>query len=86
MELSLKAAQKLEGERIGIMHYPPFTQDKKPSEFTQLYTAYGVKTVIYGHLHGKKVHKAGLENLTIEGTRYLLTSCDQLDFKLLRVR
>ncbi|PWL49202.1 MAG: serine/threonine protein phosphatase [Clostridiales bacterium] len=86
LELSLKAAQKLEGERIGIMHYPPFTQDKKPSEFTQLYTAYGVKTVIYGHLHGKKVHKAGLENLTIEGTHYLLTSCDQLDFKLLRVR
>ena len=85
LELSLKAAQKLEGEKIGIMHYPPFSQDKKPSEFTELYTAYGVKTVIYGHLHGKKVHRAGLENLNIEGTRYLLTSCDQLDFKLLRI-
>ncbi len=85
LELSLKSAEKMQGEKIGIMHYPPFTQEKKSSEFTQLYAAYHVKTVIFGHLHGKKIKKAGLENLIIDGTRYILTSCDQLDFKLLRI-
>ena len=36
-------------------------------------------------LHGKRVRRASLENLEIQGTRYFLTSCDQLDFKLLRI-
>lgn len=86
LELSLKAAQKLEGERIGIMHYPPFTQDKGASEFTRLYAEYGVKTVLYGHLHGRQIRKEDFEDIVIDGVRYILTSCDYLGFSLREIR
>ena len=85
LQLSLQAAEKLQGERIGIMHYPPFSQERGASEFTELYAKKKKKKVVYGHLHGKRVRRASLENLEIQGTRYFLTSCDQLDFKLLRI-
>lgn len=86
LSLSLQAASKIEGEIIGVSHYPPFTQDLRASELTKIYKYYGVKTVIYGHLHGPKIKKSEYDNIVIEGTRYLLTSCDYLGFKLLCVR
>ena len=33
-----------------------------------------------------KIKKSEYDNIVIEGTRYLLTSCDYLGFKLLCVR
>ena len=46
------------------------------SPFTELFEQFNVKTVVYGHLHGKNV-RARL-NLQKNGVDYYLTSCDMI--------
>ena len=86
LRLALKDAEKIkeDGDEIWcLIHYPPFNVRRENSLFTELFESYGVKKVIYGHLHGKdsradlKVVKNGLE--------YYLTSCDLVDNKLILV-
>lgn len=77
LELSLKHAQSLyrEGDIIiALTHYPPFNFKLEDSEFTKLFEQYGVKKVVYGHLHNYDMHN----KLTNEknGITYYLTSCD----------
>ena len=43
-----------------------------------------VKTVIYGHLHGKESFDLSYQG-NIEGTNYHLVSADYLDFKLKKI-
>ncbi len=45
---------------IGVSHFPPFLPTRKKSEFTDLYSEYGVKTVVYGHLHGSTSEGSGV--------------------------
>jgi predicted phosphohydrolase len=82
LENSLKQAVKEEPEHlIAMIHYPPTNDSFEDSGFTNLFEAYGVSHVIYGHLHtpeGFKVGFTGEKN----GVMYHLTSCDYLDFKL----
>lgn len=88
MELSLKSAEK-ERKRIGnskiicLIHYPPFNAGYKESEFTKLFKKYNVDAVVYGHIHcnpsrSKKV-------VTLNGIPYYLSSCDQIDNKLIKI-
>ena len=44
----------------------------------------GVTHCIYGHLHGKD-HKHGFQG-EADGIRYLLTSCDAIDFKPIEIQ
>ena len=83
----MKSAEKVrkEGDEIYcLIHYPPFNVRREDSLFTQLFEEYGVKKVIYGHLHGKdsradlKVVKGGIE--------YFLTSCDLVNNKLILIK
>ena len=56
LELSLKCAEKTKTEDdvvIAMLHYPPFDAKYGDSEVTALLEKYGVRTVTYGHLHGK---------------------------------
>ena len=85
LKLSLKAAQKLGGELVGVCHYPPFSQNHERSEFTDLYAQAGARKVIYGHLHGRYIRKEEYENIVIDGVEYLLTSCDYLGFQLRQI-
>ena len=84
MEMSLKAARKLAGERpvVAMMHYPPLLPEhaRCGTEFTRLMTLYGVSRCVYGHLHGPSVQRGynGLYN----GVQYDLVSCDALGFVL----
>ncbi len=85
LEMSLKAMQKERKEGdvvIGMTHFPPFGVDLSPTEVTELFSSYGVETVVYGHLHGNVYAK---RRVFIGGTNYLLTSCDLVDFALVRV-
>ena len=41
-------------------------------------TEYGVKTCVYGHLHGREAFKSGLKGL-YNGVEYKLVSLDYLD-------
>jgi len=81
LELSLKNGRKYECPNIvAMMHYPPFNEKMEPSGFTQLFKEYGVKKVVYGHIHGE-----GLKNAfdgVVDQTEYFLVSCDYLNFQL----
>ena len=85
LEMSIQAAKKAGYENfIVITHYPPTNDQLEESEFTKLYEKYGVKKVIYGHLHGEESFAMGLKGVRNE-IEYILASSDYLDFKLVEV-
>jgi predicted phosphohydrolase len=79
MRLALTAAKNTGAEKILVCtHYPPATQGVK-SELLTLFEEYGVRTVVYGHLHGKDAWKKGVKDLQ-NGVNYHLTSADYINF------
>lgn len=85
LEMSIQAAVNAGHQNlIAITHYPPTNDELEESEFTKLYEKYGVKKVIYGHLHGKESFDMGLKGIR-NGIEYILASSDYLDFKLVKV-
>ena len=87
LEMTLKSAQEkaTNGEEIiCIMHYPPFNSRREDSPFTKLIEQYGVKKVVYGHLHGT----GGKSDLVVHknGVTYYLTSCDKLSNQLVLIK
>ena len=86
LKLSLKSAKNLmqEGDKlIALIHFPPFNVQRENSAFTEIFEQFGVDCVIYGHLHGKNVRA---DKLVIKnGIKYYLTSCDQVDNKLVEI-
>lgn len=86
LKLSVKAAKGLmqEGDKlIALIHYPPFNVKREDTFFTEIFEANGVDSVIYGHLHGKKVKADRL--VVKNGVKYYLTSCDQTENKLTEI-
>lgn len=82
LELTLKAAQKLADENtkiITMLHYPP-VQNGVFGEFCPIMEEYGVNICVYGHLHG--VDRQEAEGKVHNGIRYVLSSCDMIDFTL----
>ena len=85
LEISLQAAQKAGYKKyIVMLHYPPANDKGEVSDFMKIIEKYGAETVVYGHLHGSEAHKTGIKG-SINGTKYLLTACDYLDFKPISV-
>ena len=79
LEMSLKAAVANGAKKIIVLlHYPPMSEKKEASGFTNLIKQYPVDKVVYGHLHSGHHHFA--VNETIDGVEYILTSSDFLDF------
>ena len=86
LNLALSEAKKLakSGEEIiGMIHYPPFNSKFENSPFTELFSEYGVKKVVYGHLHGGQARFK--ETVNKYQTDYYLTSCDFLQNKLIQL-
>lgn len=85
LEMALKcAARQAHGRDIvALMHYPPFDERQRPSGFTDLLEQYGVKQVVYGHLHGQSLR--GAFSGQLRGVDYFQVSCDGLGFKLLKL-
>ena len=87
LEMSLKAARRMAGERpvFAMMHYPPLLPEyaRTGTEFTRLMTEYGVSRCVYGHLHGPSVQRG--YNGAYNGVQYDLVSCDALGFALKEV-
>ena len=85
LKLSLEHAKaKNADEIIVMMHYPPFNELREPNGFTDLIKDFGIKTVIYGHLHDLSAMRSF--NGEMDGVSYQNVSCDFLDFKLQRIR
>ncbi|MBE6008873.1 MAG: serine/threonine protein phosphatase [Lachnospiraceae bacterium] len=70
---------------ICMMHYPPANDKKETSGFTEIFEQYGIKEVIYGHLHGKYSFPTGIKG-EVNGVNYRLVSADYLDFKPLKIK
>lgn len=84
LRLSLDEAVKKGYKKFIVMlHYPPTNDEFEESCFTQIIKEYEVSKVIYGHIHGPVFSKV-LEG-TINGTQYILTSCDYIDFKPVKI-
>ena len=80
IEMSLSAMQKLKtgGEKtVFMIHYPPFSVKFDSTPVTDLFEKYKIDAVVYGHLHGKNCY--GRKTYTLNGVKYFLTSCDQIN-------
>ena len=77
LETSIKAGLETGFEPLVFMHFPPAYGEEKCQEIIDVLKKYDIKTVYYGHVHGK-----GLNNHIdeIDGIKLKLISCDCLDF------
>lgn len=86
MKASLDQGKKIKDkEIIAMIHYPPTNDKKQGSEFTDAFEEAGVKTVVFGHLHGKEAYKKGLTG-NLNGVRYHLVSYDYMQGQLFLVK
>ena len=86
LKLSLDGAKRAGiDDIICMMHYPPTNAAGDETGFTEVFEQYGIKTVIYGHLHGTKAFETGVKG-EVRGVNYALVSADYLEFMPVRVR
>lgn len=86
LEMSLQKASKIreEGDSlIAMCHFPPFDANLSDSDYTRMLEKYKVDVAVYGHLHGKECR--AVKYLEKNGIKYYLTSCDQVDNKLIKI-
>lgn len=84
LKLSLDSAKNAGYNNIIVaMHYPPVNEKFEESEFTHMFKEYGVKTVIYGHLHGPFNYK--IFEGEVDGINYILSSCDYINFNPIKI-
>jgi predicted phosphohydrolase len=84
-KLAFAEAEKLkaEGDKlIVLIHYPPFTQKKEDTLFSQLFEEKKVDKVVFGHIHGAAYFPFKAYKNEIE---YVLTSCDKVGFTLVKI-
>ncbi len=69
--------------RIAMVHYPPIGNDLKPSRASVILEHYKIDYCIFGHLHSLK---KGVQLFgEARGIKYILTSCDYLNFIPIKV-
>lgn len=78
LEMSLSEAEKLGGEVICFLHYPPVMNGEKCEEIMDVLVKHGVKRCFFGHLHGNFF--SFVNNETIDGVKFSLISADFLEF------
>ncbi len=69
---------------IAVTHFPPTNDKKENSDFVEIYKKYGIKRVIYGHLHGENKYNTGFHGI-VDGTDYTLVSADYLKFRPIKI-
>ncbi len=77
---SYKAAKEAGyNDFIMFLHYPPTNKHEKEGVFTELAREFGVRQVVYSHLHGKDRFDYSITG-EHDGIKYSLVSSDYLDF------
>ena len=84
LEMSLKSASACGKPIIAATHFPPRNRFSEPSGFSDLLEKYGVRTCVFGHLHGEQAFRNAPEGL-IDGVCYRLVSLDRLGAAPLRI-
>lgn len=69
-------------KKIALIHFPPFTQKKEDTLFSELFEKNGVEKVVFGHIHGAGYYPLKTEK---NGIEYVLSSCDKVGFKLVKI-
>lgn len=86
LQFSLDEALKAKAEDIiAVLHYPPTNENFQQSLFTEKLQNAGVRTCVYGHLHGRDNFNRGIGGY-FNGVHYHLISLDYLNGKLMKVR
>lgn len=85
MSLSMAASLGYKDNIIAALHYPPTNENHQASGFTRLFEQYGVKHVVYGHLHGNEIWKRGIKGI-LNGVKYELVSQDYTNGKLIQLK
>lgn len=83
LKLSLKQLSPLARIRIALTHYPPIGSHLNPSRASEILEQFQIQYCVFGHLHN--VRRKALPFGIARGVQYILTSCDYLDFKPLRI-
>lgn len=90
MRMSLEGAELAgfgkgqQGIIVGVLHFPPTNDYQEDSGFTELFQEFGVKTVVYGHLHNPDNHKKGLKG-EYKNVEYRLVAFDYLKGKPVKI-
>ena len=78
LERSIEEGEKLEGEMIVFLHYPPVVTGMRCDEIFNVLKNHGVKRCCYGHLHGESTLRAVRNE--VDGIKFSLVSADFLEF------
>lgn len=78
LKASLSQLPKDAKYKIAMTHYPPIGADLTPSRTSHILEEFGINLCVFGHLHN--LRKESLPFGTARGVKYVLTSCDYLDF------
>ncbi|MBQ8574869.1 MAG: metallophosphoesterase [Clostridia bacterium] len=78
LKMSLEEAEKLGGEPIIFLHYPPVSLTQTCSEIYDIVISSGAKRCYYGHLHGPSSNWAFRGER--DGVNFDLVSADFLEF------
>jgi predicted phosphohydrolase len=86
LKMSLAAMEKLrtgEEKTVCLLHYPPFSSKREPTELTGLLQAHKIDCAVYGHLHGKECRADA--KVVIGGVPYYIASCDIVKNRLIQL-
>ncbi len=83
LETSLKTFKEKDTLKIAMTHYPPVGPEMEETAASRLFKKYGVKIVVFGHLHN--VTLDSLHYGEKEGIRYIYSAGDYIDFRPIRV-
>jgi len=84
LELSLKQLDPTAKHKIAITHYPPIGAALEPSRASAILERFGISTCVFGHLHSLKKEYLPLFG-EARGVRYVLASCDAIDFTPIKI-
>ncbi|MDO4745922.1 MAG: metallophosphoesterase [Bacillota bacterium] len=86
MQSALEAGKKYiaqsgaDAEMLGILHFPPVSKTASFSGFQQLFEDYGIKRVLYGHIHSEDAFKNAIKGVH-HNVKYDCISLDYLNCK-----
>ncbi len=69
-------------KKIALIHYPPFNLKQEDTLFTKQFEEHRVDKVVFGHIHGAAYFPLKTEK---NGVEYILSACDKLHFKLIKI-
>lgn len=78
LKRSIEEAQKLGGEVVVFLHYPPVSVSKVCEPIMNVLKEYKIARCYYGHLHGGAIN--GAINDVYDGIKFQLVSADYLGF------